>query len=185
MKGEKESTGAVEDNQGEKERKRKTEFRASLKKAVKETVANETKELEEELRKLQAEEKEEGKKKRLKQGRIRKRELEKEESILDKHIKKIAGKKYYSPEIEEMQEELRRLTRKHEEEEKARKQAAEEKAQLRRKAEQAESKRKRQYEAHQNEIATVRDIADKMEDLQAAEALRRSATYLEMLYDAK
>ena len=84
-----------------------------------------------------------------------------------------------------MQEELRRLTRKHEEEEKARKQAAEEKAQLRRKAEQAESKRKRQCEAHQNEIATVRDIADKMEDLQAAEALRRSATYLEMLYDAK
>ena len=84
MKGEKESTGAVEDNQGEKERKRKTEFRASLKKAVKETVANETKELEEELRKLQAEEnKEKEENTRIRQERIRKRELEKEESILD------------------------------------------------------------------------------------------------------
>lgn len=71
-----------------------------------------------------------------------------------------------------------------EEEEKARKQAVEEQAQPQRKAEQAETKRKRQYEAHQNEIARVREIADKMEDMQAAEALRRSATYLEMLYDA-
>ena len=83
---------------------------------------------------------------------------------MTKKIQEVATGNYYNQEIEEIQEELRRLTLLAEEEEKARKQAAEEQAQLQRKAEQAETKRKRQYEAHQNEIARVREIADKMED---------------------